>query len=92
MKKILLCLFGILLFTGCSCTNTTMVSSPTKKVEEFLGKYQNMDTEVLTQLDLIVSEDTTMSDEEKSRCGKWIDKHRAKHNGKYSNCYNYIFI
>ena len=54
MKKILLCLFGILLFTGCSCTNTTMVSSPTKKVEEFLGKYQNMDTEVLTQLDLIV--------------------------------------
>lgn len=66
MKKILLCLFGILLFTGCSCTNTTMVSSPTKKVEEFLGKYQNIDTEVLTQLDLIVSEDTTMSDEEKS--------------------------
>lgn len=32
-----------------------------------------------------------MSDEEKSRCGKWIDEHRAKHDGKYSNCYHYIF-
>ena len=33
----------------------------------------------------------SISDEEKSRCDKWIDEHRAKHDGKYSSCYNYIF-
>ena len=33
----------------------------------------------------------SISDKEKSRCDKWIDEHRAKHDGKYSNCYHYIF-
>ena len=63
MKKkliILLSLFVILL-SGCGNTNT-----PTGKVEEFLGKYQSMDSDVLTQLDNIISNDTSMNDEQKS--------------------------
>lgn len=50
----------ILLFTGCTTTNT-----PSKKVEEFLGKYQSMDSDVLTQLDNVVASDNNMSDEQK---------------------------
>lgn len=74
MKKILVTLILLLTLTGCSLSNNTMTSSPTKKVEEFLGKYQNMDTEVLTQLDLVVSEDTTMTDEEKGIYRGLIEK------------------
>lgn len=62
MKKkliVLLSLFVILL-SGCGNTNT-----PTSKVEEFLGKYQSMDSDVLTQLDNIISNDTSMNDEQK---------------------------
>lgn len=50
----------ILLFTGCTTANT-----PSKKVEEFLGKYQSMDSDVLTQLDNVVASDNNMSDEQK---------------------------
>ncbi len=62
MKKrliILLSIFGLLV-SGCGNNNT-----PTNKVEEFLGKYQSMDSEVLTQLDKIISDDTNMSDDQK---------------------------
>ena len=52
MKKFYLVLFTIVLFlSGCS-TNT---NTPTSKVEEFMSKYQRMDSEVLSQLDSIVS-------------------------------------
>lgn len=53
--SILLCLF---LITGCTVTENT----PTRRVEEFMGRYQNLDNEVLTQLDKIVSSDNTLTD------------------------------
>ena len=62
MKKILVILsLVVLLLTGCG----TSMNTPTDKVEEFLGKYQSMDSDVLTQLDNIISNDTTMNDEQK---------------------------
>ena len=62
MKKLLVILsLVVLLLTGCG----TSMNTPTDKVEEFLGKYQSMDSDVLTQLDNIISNDTTMSDEQK---------------------------
>ena len=71
MKKILLFLMaGLLLFTGC---NNNM-NTPTKKVEEFLGKYQSMDSEVLAQLDNVISNDTTMSDEQKKEYQALMEK------------------
>ncbi len=52
---------GILLFTGC----TDMMNTPTKRVEEFLGKYQTMDQVVLEQLDDVIEEEGTMTDQQK---------------------------
>ena len=62
MKKVFLGLSFILLLVA-GCANT--MNTPTKKVEELLGKYQKMDTAVLTQLDNVIAEDTTMTDEQK---------------------------
>lgn len=61
-KKIIVFLSLLVIFmTGCDSSMNT----PTDRVEEFLGKYQSMDSEVLTQLDNVVSNDTTMNDEQK---------------------------
>lgn len=62
--------FLLLLLTGCGNAENT----PTKKVEEFLGKYQNMDSEVTTQLDQVISEDATMSDEQKKTYRSLMEK------------------
>ena len=69
-KKIII--FGsilLLLFTGCTTNN-----SPSKKVEEFMSKYQSMDSEVLTQLDSVVSSEATMSDEQKKEYKALMEK------------------
>ena len=72
MKKKILIIGSmfILLFTGCETTKNT----PSKKVEEFLGRYQSMDSGVLTQLDNVVSEETTMSDEQKKEYKSLMEK------------------
>ena len=75
MKKILICLLLIpLLLTGCGKN----MNSPTKKVEELLGKYQSMDSEVLSQLDDVVQANTTMSNTQK-------DEYRSLMQKQYQN-------
>lgn len=71
MKKRLIILSSLLLviITGCK-----MASSPSKKVEEFFGKYQSMDSEVLAQLDNIVANDKTMTDEQKKEYKTLMEK------------------
>ncbi len=49
-RKILLFLTTILLITGCN----DMMNTPTKRVEEYIGKYQILDSTVLTELDEVV--------------------------------------
>lgn len=62
MKKTLIILGATIIFlTGCGAT----LNTPTGAVEEFLGKYQNMDKEVLAQLDRVITSDNSMSDEQK---------------------------
>lgn len=63
MKKISLFLLGILLITGCSFSD--MMNTPIKRVEEFLGKYQTMDSEVLNQLDDVISRNDSLDDNQK---------------------------
>ena len=66
MKKLLkgfLFLFLCFLFVGCN----NMMNTPTKKVEEFLSKYQRMDKVVLNQLDEVISTAGTMNKEQKEQ-------------------------
>jgi outer membrane lipoprotein-sorting protein len=58
MKKFLLyfsCILAIIFLAGC-----TMANTPKRKVENYLDNYRNLKTDVLTQLDEIISGDTTM--------------------------------
>lgn len=63
MKKVIVAVLAILLLAGC----TDMMNTPTKKVEEFLGKYQTMDSKVLNQLDDVLDADLTMSKDQKEK-------------------------
>ena len=78
MKKYFQLVLGLLLafvfIVG--CTNTA--NTPTERVEEFLFLFQSMDSDVLTQLDQVISDDTTMSDEQK-------DEYRALMEKQYQN-------
>lgn len=47
MKKIILMLFLIFLFAGCT---TNLMNTPTKKVEAFFSKYQSLDEDVINQI------------------------------------------
>lgn len=63
MKKIILCIVTLLvILTG--CTNS-MSDTPTKKVENFMNKYQSLDSEILTQLDNIVANDNSMNEDQR---------------------------
>lgn len=62
MKKIFLAVITFMVvITGC----TTTVNTPTKRVEEFMSKYQGLESDVLGQLDHVVSNESTMSDDQK---------------------------
>lgn len=63
MKKKIIVFLSLLVMLSTGCGNN--MNTPTGKVEEFLGKYQSMDSSVLTQLDKVISDDTTMNDTQK---------------------------
>lgn len=60
-KKVLLIASVLFLVVGCG----NMMNTPTKKVEEFLSKYQTQDKDVLSQLDDVIKEAGTMVDDQK---------------------------
>ena len=66
----------ILLLVIVGCSNN--MSTPTNKVEEFLGKYQSMDEDVLKQLDQVIKDDDLMNDNQK-------DKYKALMEKQYQN-------
>ena len=70
MKKLfIVLLLSLFIVTGCGNSMT-----PTGAVEDYLGKYQSMDSEVLSQLDSVVSNDTTMSDDQKKEYKDLMEK------------------
>lgn len=70
MKKLLVIFMGLLLLVGCTDTTNT----PSKKVEDFLGKYQKQDDDVLTQLDLTLDSDTSMDQNQKKEYKALLQK------------------
>lgn len=63
MKKKIIVFLSLLVMLVTGCGNN--MNTPTGKVEEFLGRYQSMDSNILTQLDNVISNDETMNDEQK---------------------------
>lgn len=61
MKKILIGLCFLITVSGCN----QIMNTPTKEVEQFLGKYQTMDDKVLSQLDDVLETDATMNEEQR---------------------------
>lgn len=71
MKKVLVAIIlGIFLFVGCDNTKNT----PTSKVEQYLGKYQKLDKDVLADLDNVLDKDENMSDEQKKEYRTLLEK------------------
>jgi len=71
MKKIIT-LLSIIILTG--CTTLDISNTPTKKVEEFLNKYQILDEEILNELDNVIEEKTKLNNENKEEYRNLIKK------------------
>ena len=71
MKKIIMLLSMIILV---GCTTLDIGNTPTKKVEEFLNKYQILDEEVLNELDNVIDSKTKLNNENKEEYRKLIKK------------------
>lgn len=61
LNKVILVVTILFLVVGCS----GMMNTPTKKVEDFLSKYQTMDKAVLTQLNDVIEDAGNLVDEQK---------------------------
>ena len=71
MKKIIT-LLSVVILTG--CTTLDISNTPTKKVEEFLNKYQILDEEVLKELDNVIDSKTKLNAENKKEYRELIKK------------------
>ena len=71
MKRLFVIL-TVLFFAGCSMLDIS--NTPTKKVEEYLNKYQILDKEVLDQLDSVIDKKTKLNDENKKEYRELIKK------------------
>lgn len=64
MKKYIRLLFVVIfIFIMSGCGNIT--DTPSSKVENFMSKYQRLDSEVLLQLDNVVSSNNELTDDQK---------------------------
>ncbi len=70
MKKIIIGMLSLFLLVGCG----NMMNTPTKKVEEFLSKYQTMDDKVLSQLDEVIDTAGTMTKDQKEKYRELMKK------------------
>lgn len=71
MKKLAIFFMGLfLLVTGC----TSLMNTPTDKVEEYLDKYKTLDSDVLDQLEKVVDEVGDMNDDNKAKYKELMKK------------------
>ena len=71
MKNILIITLLISVFLlGCE----KMMETPTSKVENFLGRYQRLDKDVLKELNNIIEDEQDMTEEEKLEYKKLLEK------------------
>lgn len=73
MKKNIYLALSILFLSVIGCTNLS--NTPTKKAEEFLKNYQTLDNSVLTDLNEVVDNDTTLNESQKTMYKDIMKKH-----------------
>lgn len=71
MKKILFIFMTSVLLLGCNNLSNT----PTKKAEDFLKKYQALDSNVLNDLNEVVNEDSSLNEDQKTIYKDIMKKH-----------------
>ena len=84
MKKIgriLLIIVALFVVGGCESMKVT----PTKRVEELLTKYKSKDASVINQLETVIADAGTMSDEQKSVYRDLMEKQYENMNYKIKN-------
>lgn len=75
MKKILSILISVVILTGCSMNISDMDNTPTKKVEAFFNDYQTLSEKVLSDLDLVVAQETNFTEDQKEEYREIMKKH-----------------
>lgn len=69
-NKVILAAAILFFIVGCG----NMMNTPTKKVEDFLSKYQTMDKAVLTQLDDVIEDAGNLVDDQKEEYRELMKK------------------
>ena len=70
ISRILLIIVALFVVSGCE----SMKVSPTKRVEELLTKYKSKDASVINQLENVIADAGTMTDEQKSAYRELMEK------------------
>ena len=73
MKKVLGILGLALVMTGCSLTD--MDNTPTKQVEAYLNDYQTLNSNVLTEIDALVANETMFDKDQQTTYRDIMKKH-----------------
>ncbi|MDD2377622.1 MAG: membrane lipoprotein lipid attachment site-containing protein [Bacilli bacterium] len=79
MKKILYLLGILVILTGCDFVRT-LSNTPTKKVEQFLSKYQTLDKVVTDDLDTVIAEETNFNSAQRTKYRDIIEGNYQKLN------------
>lgn len=74
MKKILSILSVLLIMTGCSL-GEDMSNTPTMRVEEYLGNYQTLHSNVVEKIEELVDLELTFTDEQRETYTGTLKKH-----------------
>ena len=72
MKKIFMFILSFILFTGC---NNTLLNTPTKKVEMFFQNYQSLDKNVISQLNDVINNELTFTDDQRKEYLELMKRH-----------------
>lgn len=73
MKKFLLSLVFIIILTGCG--NFEIGNTPSRKVEDYLNKYQTLDKNVIDDLTTVVDNEGTIDSNEREEYIEFMKKH-----------------
>ena len=73
MKKFLFLILTLFILTACG--NFEIGNTPSRKVEDYLNKYQTLDKEVIDDLKTTLINETTIKEEEKNDYLNFMKKH-----------------